>query len=372
MVCGIACKDASRDVKPGWDPAVPPKVMALLTAKPARRGCAPSEPHACCGAAARPTGPPPRPPRIRRATLPLFSPPSPADSRPACLLNACVPFCVPLLCCRQGNRMARPCVGIPLAPAQTRRTAACPAFVLLPPGLLKAFRGHLGELLRHPAGTHVVDDLWAGGSRSGLQAGHVPACCDQKELFSWAVCSPAGCSCVQALQGKQGRESVCLLSPGPHSPPNPDPQAQYPRTHSASPRSRSCRHQAAQPDGRRVLRQGVRALRGRHDQQHRGWAACRAGGAAAEQRPQDPKKAVPCSAAAALSARAAAEGGADAALPCPLPSRSSTPLLAGFTWCSEQACAPGLPLSPPQAPPPTWPTSWRAWTAPSSAPSSST
>ena len=37
--------------------------------------------------------------------------------------------------------------------------AACPAA----PGLLKAFRGHLGELLRHPAGNHVVDDLWAGG-----------------------------------------------------------------------------------------------------------------------------------------------------------------------------------------------------------------
>ncbi|KAL4423682.1 hypothetical protein ABPG75_000983 [Micractinium tetrahymenae] len=29
------------------------------------------------------------------------------------------------------------------------------------PRLLKAFRGHLGELLRHPAGTHVVDDLWS-------------------------------------------------------------------------------------------------------------------------------------------------------------------------------------------------------------------
>ncbi|KAI3432645.1 hypothetical protein D9Q98_004191 [Chlorella vulgaris] len=29
------------------------------------------------------------------------------------------------------------------------------------PGLLKAFRGHLGALLRHPAGCHVVDDLYA-------------------------------------------------------------------------------------------------------------------------------------------------------------------------------------------------------------------
>lgn len=40
-------------------------------------------------------------------------------------------------------------------------------------GLLKAFRGHLGELLRHPAGTHVVDDLWAGesGGLSGSWAG---------------------------------------------------------------------------------------------------------------------------------------------------------------------------------------------------------
>jgi len=32
--------------------------------------------------------------------------------------------------------------------------------------LLKAFRGHLGELLRHPAGCHVVDDLYAGPSSS--------------------------------------------------------------------------------------------------------------------------------------------------------------------------------------------------------------
>lgn len=34
--------------------------------------------------------------------------------------------------------------------------------VLPATGLLKAFRGHLGELLRHPAGNHVVDDLYAG------------------------------------------------------------------------------------------------------------------------------------------------------------------------------------------------------------------
>ena len=32
-----------------------------------------------------------------------------------------------------------------------------------PTALLKLFRGHLGELLRHPAGNHVVDDLYAGG-----------------------------------------------------------------------------------------------------------------------------------------------------------------------------------------------------------------
>ena len=31
-------------------------------------------------------------------------------------------------------------------------------------GLLRAFRGHLGELLRHPAGNHVVDELWAGAA----------------------------------------------------------------------------------------------------------------------------------------------------------------------------------------------------------------
>ena len=28
-------------------------------------------------------------------------------------------------------------------------------------GLAKHFRGHISELLRHPAGTHAVDDLWA-------------------------------------------------------------------------------------------------------------------------------------------------------------------------------------------------------------------
>lgn len=39
---------------------------------------------------------------------------------------------------------------------------SCPR-VLSATGLLKAFRGHLGELLRHPAGNHVVDDLYAGG-----------------------------------------------------------------------------------------------------------------------------------------------------------------------------------------------------------------
>ncbi|PSC67267.1 pumilio-like protein 24, partial [Micractinium conductrix] len=50
------------------------------------------------------------------------------------------------------------------------------------PGLLKAFRGHLGELLRHPAGSHVVDDLyagrlagWLGLQRAGVAAWGVPA-----------------------------------------------------------------------------------------------------------------------------------------------------------------------------------------------------
>ncbi len=67
-------------------------------------------------------------------------------------------------------------------------TTAIPFPSVLPAtGLLKAFRGHLGELLRHPAGNHVVDELYAGEA-----AGAAPCFCLCLGKIALAAALPGG------------------------------------------------------------------------------------------------------------------------------------------------------------------------------------
>jgi hypothetical protein len=145
----------------------------------------------------------------------------------------------------------------------------------LPPrahaGLLKAFRGHLGELLRHPAGCQVVDDLYAGealcGARMMLRdcprCGFVnpPRTLLPSSCFTWTAASVGPVS--QGFQTTINRISH-LARDAPHALDTlPSHKPALPVVLSPpSPlrHGRSRRRQAAQPDGGRVLRQGVCAV----------------------------------------------------------------------------------------------------------------
>lgn len=72
-------------------------------------------------------------------------------------------------------------------PTAHSTSAAATAPAAADAGLLKAFRGKLGELLRHPAGNQVVDDLWAGEAGQG------------RWLGGWAVWAVGFCAYVMVV-----------------------------------------------------------------------------------------------------------------------------------------------------------------------------